>query len=135
LLVEDSRFLRAATERSLIRAGFTVTTTSDGEEALRVAIEKIPDLILLDMLLPKLGGLEVLQRLKVNNVTAHIPVIVLSSLPRSNEERLKEEGAVAYFEKSQLLLENTPDQSLVKTIETVLAKGKQSSSFAWRNED
>jgi CheY-like chemotaxis protein len=121
LLVEDSRFLRVASERALTRAGFTVLATSDGEEALRVAIDKIPDLILLDMLLPKLGGQKVLRLLKANTVTAHIPVVVLSSLSQANAEKLKEEGAVAYFEKSHLLLEGTPDL-LVKTIETILAR-------------
>ncbi len=121
LLVEDSRFLRVASERALTKAGFTVITTSDGEEALRVAIDKIPDLILLDMLLPKLAGQEVLRRLKANTSTAHIPVVVLSSLSQANAEKLKEEGAVAYFEKSHLLIEGTPDL-LVKTIEKILAR-------------
>lgn len=135
LLVEDSRFLRVASERALTKAGFTVISTSDGEEALRVAIDKIPDLILLDMLLPKLGGQEVLRQLKANNVTAHIPVVVLSSLSQANADKLKEDGAVAYFEKSHLLLEGTPDL-LVKTIETILARhSKRSDSLAARTKN
>ncbi len=119
LLVEDSRFLRVATERSLTRAGYKVICSGDGEDAIRVATAKIPDLILLDMLLPKLGGQGVLQALKSNAITADIPVIVLSSLPQSNEEKLKLGGAEAYFEKSQLLVGNTSD-SLLKTIERIL---------------
>jgi DNA-binding response OmpR family regulator len=59
LLVEDSRFLRLANEKALVRAGYSVVTASDGEEALRIAYVRPPDLILLDMLLPKLGGAQV----------------------------------------------------------------------------
>jgi len=102
LLVEDSRFLRLANERTLVKAGYSVVTAADGEEALRIANAMIPDLILLDMLLPTLGGVQVLQALRSNTLTALIPVIVLSSLPQANELKLKKEGATAYFEKSQL---------------------------------
>ena len=102
LLVEDSRLLRLANERALVKAGYSVVTAGDGEEALRIAYATVPDLILLDMLLPKLGGVQVLQALRRNAHTAVIPVVVLSSLPQKNEYKLKKEGATAYFEKSQL---------------------------------
>lgn len=105
LLVEDSRFLRKAIEQVLVRAGYKVLTAGDGEEALRIAYSRIPHLIVLDMLLPKLGGPEVLQALKGSALTAHIPVIVLSSLSQKNEAKLKQAGAVAYFEKSKLELD------------------------------
>ncbi len=61
LLVEDSKFLRLATERALARAGYEINSAPDGEEALRLAKEKLPDLILLDMLLPKMSGPDVLR--------------------------------------------------------------------------
>ena len=112
LLVEDSRFLRLATEQTLIRAGYNVVTAGDGEEALRIAYARIPDLILLDMLLPKLGGPEVLEALKNSPLTAHIPVIVLSSLSQKNEAKLKKVGAVAYFEKSKLELDQNSESLL-----------------------
>ena len=102
LLVEDSKFLRMASERVLVRAGYKVFSTGDGEEALRLALERMPDLILLDLLLPKLGGPEVLRELKNNPMTARIPVVVLSSLSQQNETKLKRDGAVAYLEKSSL---------------------------------
>ncbi len=120
LLVEDSRFLRLATEQTLIRAGYSVLTASDGEEALRIAYTMIPDLILLDMLLPKLGGAEVLEGLKKSPLTARIPVIVLSSLSQKNEAKLKKVGAVAYFEKSKLELDQNSESllhSVKKTLE------------------
>jgi CheY-like chemotaxis protein len=119
LLVEDSRFLRLANEKALVRAGYSVVTASDGEEALRIAYVRPPDLILLDMLLPKLGGAQVLYALRNNALTALIPVIVLSSLPQTNENKLKKEGATAYFEKSKLELDQH-SESLVHIVKRTL---------------
>jgi CheY-like chemotaxis protein len=56
LLIDDSKFLRRANERSLTRLGYRVITAADGEEGLRLAGEKLPNVIVLDMMLPKLGG-------------------------------------------------------------------------------
>jgi CheY-like chemotaxis protein len=119
LLVEDSRFLRLANERTLVKAGYSVVTAGDGEEALRIANATIPDLILLDMLLPTLGGVQVLQALRSNVLTALIPVVVLSSLPQKNEFKLKKEGATAYFEKSQLDLGQN-SESLINIVKKTL---------------
>ena len=69
LLVEDSKFQKLVNERMLQKAGYTVLTASDGEEALRLARAKTPDIILLDMLLPKLGGREVMQALRADAPT------------------------------------------------------------------
>ena len=104
--------MRVANERALLRAGYRVVTAGDGEEALRIAWARLPDLIVLDMLLPKLGGPEVLHALKSNPKTSFIPVIILSSLPQKNEQRLRKEGAAAYFEKSKLELDNKSESFL-----------------------
>ena len=119
LLVEDSKFLRLASERILARAGFDVSTAGDGEEALRLANDNLPDVILLDLLLPKISGPEVLRALKNNPATLHIPVIVLSGLSQRNEEKLVKEGAAAYFEKGALDLENHSER-LVTAVRSVL---------------
>lgn len=121
LLVEDSKFLRLTNERILTRAGFKVFTAADGEEALRVANLKLPDIILLDLMLPKLSGQEVLRALKKNPATMGIPVVVLTSLSQKNEEKLISEGATAYFEKSLLGLDQSPER-LASTVETVLER-------------
>ena len=123
LLIEDSKFIRAASARLLTNAGFTVNVAGDGEEALRLVQKSPPDLILLDMLLPKMGGAQVLQALKQDAVTAHIPVIVLSSLSQQNESKLKSEGAALYFEKSRLELD-TGGATLVAAIERLLRPSK-----------
>jgi CheY-like chemotaxis protein len=119
LLVEDSKFLRIATERTLTKAGYQVISAGDGEEAVVQATAKLPSLVLLDMLLPKLSGPEVLQKLKANPTTARIAVIVLSSLSQKNEEKLLQEGATAFLEKGPLL--DNPSL-LLKAIKTALTK-------------
>jgi twitching motility two-component system response regulator PilH len=126
LLVEDSKFLRVMTERVLSRAGFLVSTAADGEEALRIAKEQLPDIVLLDMMIPKISGPDVLKALKENPVTTHIPVIVLSSLSQQNEERLIGQGAAAYFEKSTLELDKGSDR-LATTIQSVLNRARKQS--------
>ena len=102
LLVEDSKFLRIATERALTRAGYVVRCAEDGEQAIRMAQEFLPDLILLDMLLPKISGHNVLIALKKDMVTANIPVVILSGLSQKNADRLHADGAFAFLEKSTL---------------------------------
>ena len=102
LLIDDSKFLRRANELALTKAGYSVLNAADGEEGLRMAREKSPNLIVLDMMLPKLSGPELLEGLKKAPQTANIPVIVLSSLAQKNADRLKSLGAVAYFEKAAL---------------------------------
>jgi|SRR5580658_233404 CheY-like chemotaxis protein len=121
LLVEDSKFLRMANERALCKAGYEVSTAGDGEEALRVANEKLPDIILLDMMLPRISGTEVLKALKANPATMNIPVVVLTSLSQKNEEKLLHEGAEAYFEKSTLELDKHSNR-LAATVETALTR-------------
>jgi CheY-like chemotaxis protein len=131
LLVDDSKFLRMANEIALSKAGFEVSTAADGEEALQVVNYKLPDIILLDMMLPKISGPEVLRALKANPATMDIPVIVLTSLSQRNEEKLLSEGAAAYFEKSTLGLDKNSDR-LVATVETVLGRVNHQKSLNLR---
>jgi CheY-like chemotaxis protein len=131
LLVDDSKFLRMANELALTKAGFDVSTAANGEEALQVANDTPPDIILLDMMLPKISGPEVLRALKANPATMDIPVIVLTSLSQRNEEKLLSEGAAAFFEKSTLELDKSSDR-LVATVETVLGRGNHQKSLNLR---
>ena len=103
LLVEDSLAIRRANESALLEAGYEVICAEDGESALRLAEEDRPDLILLDMILPKLSGPDVLRHLKSEPRTSAIPVIVLSSLTERNRQKLMEEGAEEYIEKNTLM--------------------------------
>jgi twitching motility two-component system response regulator PilH len=112
LLAEDSGFMRVALERVLVKVGHQVSTVSDGEQAVRMIAAKLPDLVLLDMMLPKLSGPEVLAQLKRDPSTQHIPVVVLTSLSQKNEAKLLEAGAAAYVVKSDKLLENDSESLL-----------------------
>jgi CheY-like chemotaxis protein len=105
LLVDDGKFLRLATERALARAGYDVCTAADGVHALELARERNPDVILLDMLLPKLSGPEVLKALKQDPATAKIAVVVFTGLSQKNAVRLQQDGACAFLEKSTLELD------------------------------
>jgi DNA-binding response OmpR family regulator len=120
LLAEDDRLLRKAAEATLKRKGFTVFTAEDGEEAFRVAKAELPDLVLLDLIMPKRQGFDVLRDLKGCPETARIPVIVLSNLGQERDiQQAMEYGAVAYYVKANLSLEG-----LVKRVEEALQGGQ-----------
>lgn len=119
LLAEDDRFLRRAAEARLRRHGLEVLTAVDGEEALRIARAERLDLVLLDVVMPKLEGFEVLKLLKEDEATASIPVIVLSNLGQERDvAQAKALGAVAFLVKAHLSL-----QDLVDRVDAVLATG------------
>jgi CheY-like chemotaxis protein len=101
LLVDDSKLQRWVIQKDLIKAGFTVIVAGDGEEGLRLAEKESPDLILLDMMLPKISGLDMLRSLKKTPATLDIPVIVLTGLSKGNEQKLAKEGAAGFCEKSE----------------------------------
>jgi DNA-binding response OmpR family regulator len=119
LLAEDDRFLRRAAEARLRRHGLEVLTAADGEEALRVARAEPLDLILLDVVMPKLEGFEVLKLLKEDEATARIPVIILSNLGQDRDvAQAKALGAIAFLVKAHLSL-----QDLVDRVDAALATG------------
>jgi CheY-like chemotaxis protein len=105
LLVDDSKFLRMATERALARAGYLVSTASDGPKAIELAKSEKPDVILLDMLLPGMTGPDVLKALKKDASTTGIPVVAFTGLSQKNAMRLQKDGACAFLEKSGLELD------------------------------
>ncbi len=121
LVVEDSRFLRFANERVLTKAGHNVISASDGEEGLRLAAERRPDPIILDMFLPKISGPAVLRAIRTNTQLEKTPVMVRTSLPQANEEKLIKEGATAYFAKSLLTIDKE-SAPFVEAVEKLLAR-------------
>ena len=106
LLVEDDRFLRRACAAGLRQRGWTVLTAVDGEEALRMVQSERIDLVLLDMLMPKLHGLDVMRALKAEERTQSIPVLVLSNSSRERDvQEIMKLGAVGYLVKANLSLQ------------------------------
>jgi len=100
LLVEDDKFLLKFFAARLKEEDFEVVLAEDGEEAVRRVKEEKPDLILLDLILPKKDGFAVLKEIKSDEKTKNIPVFVLSNLGQeSDREKAKELGAVDYLVK------------------------------------
>lgn len=85
LVAEDDSSIRLTLDFLLSDEGFAVHLASDGEEALALAEQIYPDVILLDGVMPKLNGREVLDRLRADDGLRHIPVIVLTGLERRDE--------------------------------------------------
>lgn len=121
LLVEDSRLIRLENQRVLVKAGYEVVCAEDGESALKLAREQHPDLILLDLILPRMSGPTVLEHLKNDAATANIPVVVLSGLPEKNRQKLMDAGAEEYLEKNTMM--PAPGMNLLpETLENVICR-------------
>lgn len=107
LLVEDDRLLRKAAEHALRRGGFQVLTAASGDEALRSVSAEIPDLVLLDLVMPGLSGYEVLKALKDRKATAAVPVVILTNLGQDSDmQKALAAGAAAYVIKASVSLED-----------------------------
>ena len=118
LLAEDDRFLRRAAEATLKKKGYAVVTAADGQEALDAARRERPDLILLDVIMPRLHGFEVLERLKAAPETRAIPVVMLSNLGQDTDQaHALQQGAVAYLVKANVGLAD-----LARHVADILAK-------------
>lgn len=89
---DDPAFLRLV-ENSLKAAGYEVITASDGDEAFKTASSRKPDLVVLDLLLPKMDGWRVCQKLKTDPLCKHIPVILLSGLIEEDYQKQEMEAA------------------------------------------
>ena len=106
LLAEDDRILRKAGEVSLRKKGYDVIAAVDGADALAKAIEQPPDLILLDVMMPKMNGFDVLSALKGDPNVSHIPVIMLTNLEQATDiKRAADGGAHSYLVKSNMNLD------------------------------
>jgi len=111
LLAEDDRFLRRACETKLKQAGFNVRVAVDGEEALTMAREQSPDLLLLDLLMPRRDGLSVLATLRGDPKTKEIPVVIMSNSSKDLErQKAASLGVVDYWIKSNLSLQELCDR-------------------------
>lgn len=106
LFIEDESALQKTFSEVLDQEGYKVISALDGELGLKLAKEKKPDLILLDLMLPKVHGFEVLKGLKGDEATRDIPVIVLTNLEGVGDvEKALELGATTYLVKATYSLE------------------------------
>lgn len=106
LLVEDDKFLRTILERKLKQNNFEVITAVNGQEAIDQAIKSLPDLIILDIILPEESGFEVLENFQKDPNLAKIPVFILSNLGQPEDiQKGKEFGVIDYFVKAKTSLD------------------------------
>lgn len=118
LVIEDDAPLRRVITRFLGAAGYEVPEAADGRAGLTLVRELLPDLVLLDLMLPELDGWSVLQRLKGDAATASIPVVVLTaSVGAALTERALRLGAIRY------LVKPLDTRILVQTVQDVLNRG------------
>ncbi|HDZ54302.1 MAG TPA: response regulator [Candidatus Nealsonbacteria bacterium] len=116
LFIEDESALQKTLGEILKQEGYQMISALDGEVGLELAKNQKPDLILLDLILPKLHGFEVLQQLAKDHQTKQIPVIVLTNLEDMEDiEKALELGATTYLVKENYSLEE-----IVKKIKKIL---------------
>jgi CheY-like chemotaxis protein len=110
LVAEDDRLLRRACDAVLRGRGYETVLAEDGERAIAAARALRPDLILLDVLMPRLTGLQVLEALRADEATRGIPVLILSNSSKELEmQRAADLGAVGYWIKANLSLKELAD--------------------------
>ena len=116
LVVEDDKFLSSAYKAKLTKAGFEVVMALDGEEATTALTTFTPDIILLDLIMPKKDGFAVLQEIKASDKWKNIPVIVASNLGQKEDiDRGMALGAKDFIIKSDLSLDD-----LIKKINSLI---------------
>ncbi len=108
LIVEDDGFLASIYAQKLELEGFETTLATNGEDGLKLARKEMPDLVLLDLLMPKLNGFEVLEQMKADADLTKIPVLVLTNLGQKEDvERCLKLGAAGYVIKAHSLPQET----------------------------
>lgn len=116
VLADDEQFIALAYNDGLTHAGYQVFVANDGEQALAQVKEHKPDLVLLDLIMPKKDGFSVLKEIKAIPELANIPVLILSNLSQATDaEETKRLGAVDFIVKSDVSL-----QELIERIKKLL---------------
>ncbi len=118
LFVEDDQFLSSLLKGRLLKEGFEVFLAKDGEEALAFLKTTAPDLILLDIILPKKSGFELMEEMRSNPQLREAPIIIVSNLGQPEDvTKGKGLGAIEYFVKAKTSIDD-----LVEKIKEFLKK-------------
>ena len=100
LYVEDNEFNRQIVRDLLARTSYRLIEANDGEQGVTMALQEPPDLVLMDIQLPKISGLEATRRLRADPRTAHIPIITITSYALSgDDQKAMDAGASSYLAK------------------------------------
>jgi len=117
LVVEDDVFLAQLLTNRIAKVGVQVLRAADGEEGIKMIKQSRPDLVLLDLILPKKSGFELLEDMRSDPSTQGTPVIIVSNLGQESDvARGRELGAVEYFVKAK-----TSIDGLVERVKTILS--------------
>ena len=116
LIIEDEEAMQGVISKALENQGFTVLSANNGEEGLSVSLKEHPDLILLDILMPKMDGMVMLQKLRLDEWGKAVPVIILTNLSPNTSSMINS------------VLENEPAYYLIKSdvkLEGIIEKAKE----------
>lgn len=118
MIVEDDRFLSFLLKSRLEKDGFVIEQMFDGEEAIQRLKQEVPDLIVLDLIMPKVTGFEVLKTISVTPEISKVPVVIVSNLAQDSDiEKARELGAKEYYVKVKVSIDD-----LVNRIKALLTK-------------
>jgi len=107
LLIEDEPLLGALLKQKLEKSGFDVTLLRDGAQALEYLKANKPDLVLLDIILPKISGFELMEKIQSDSGFQSPPIIIVSNLGQDSDIKKGEKlGAVGYFVKARISMED-----------------------------
>ncbi|MDX1607852.1 MAG: response regulator [Candidatus Spechtbacterales bacterium] len=111
LFAEDEETLQKAMKQRLTEEGYEVLVAHDGETAIEMAKKEKPDLVLLDLILPKKDGFEVLEEMKADEKLNDIPVVVLTNLETNRDiQRVLDAGATTYLVKANYEIDDVLDK-------------------------
>ena len=118
LIVDDDQFITIAYKAGFEQVGYAVMVANDGEEAIKMMSARHPDLVLLDIMMPKVDGFEVLQAIKATEGLSHIPIVVFTNLSQESDEKTaRSYGAADFVTKANVSLND-----LLARIERLLDK-------------
>lgn len=118
LIIEDDRFLSSILKGRLEKEGFQVLQAFDGEEGINILRQGKPDLVLLDLIMPKMSGFEVLQQISTDPELCTVPVMIASNLGQDSDiEKAKNLGAIDYYVKVR-----TSIDELAQIVKNVMAR-------------
>lgn len=131
IIVEDEEILRNLLQRKLTEAGYNVEVAEDGEVGLKMIKENKPDLILLDIIMPKMGGFEMLEAMKEEEGLSDIPVVVVSNSGQPVEiDRAQQLGAKDWLVKTEF----NPQEVIDKVVNQI-GEGEKAAEEAAAEEN
>ena len=120
LIIEDDKFLSSILKSRLEKDGLEVVQAFDGDEGLNMLKQDRPDLILLDLIMPKVSGFEVLEQISLDPQLSHIPVMIASNLGQDSDiQKAKSLGAVEYYVKVRTTIDD-----LTKMVKNLISQGQ-----------